>query len=170
MYVIPKLKHLDALNTLYILELYVNGLIIQWNKIMVEMQDYWDNNDNYSAVEVLRRSNLLFLDIHYYVICWDKIGKNVDRLKRITTDRNLHLACKKFKPILERISSIRNYYEHLDEQSIQARRYSFKNDQLTLRYFRKNENVQHSITLGRKELDNLLVAFEGIVETFKNMP
>lgn len=59
-------------------------------------------------------TTVLFGDIHYYIICWDKIGrliKDLDKLISLNHDR-----LKTYDALFENCRKIRNSFEHIDER------------------------------------------------------
>lgn len=59
-------------------------------------------------------TTVLFGDIHYYVICWDKIGKLLKNLqKSISVNHN---RMKTYDALFRNCRKIRNSFEHIDER------------------------------------------------------
>src|SRR5207245_1578906 len=108
-----------AIFALLNLQDYVNGLIIQWNRIISAEEARFRRSDHGSSYWLA--ATAIDLDIHYYVICWDKIEKNRKQLMSIIRQKEIGIAWREVKNVLTKVGDLRNFYEHLDQRTIQAR-------------------------------------------------
>lgn len=100
---------------LLFIERYVNGAIIAHERIK-------DNEARVAATKWPESFKLpletIFLDIHLYLICWDKVHKLLIRLTEVVGDSSLKSFLKKYKPILMKYSEARHHLEHIDERLV----------------------------------------------------
>lgn len=57
---------------------------------------------------------VLFGDIHYYVICWDKIGRLTEDLDKLISLN--HERLETYNELFKNCRKIRNNFEHIDER------------------------------------------------------
>jgi hypothetical protein len=91
----------EAQIALHILENYVNGAIIQWNRIQVDKTLPGPGVDP-----------LLFLDIHFYFICCDKVHKWINYLAK--RDGKIKEMWKEREPKIRHLAGARHLLEHLE--------------------------------------------------------
>jgi hypothetical protein len=116
-----------AKHTLHLAEVYINGLIVQWNRISEDMDAlnfltfkenplssaedknaWWQFHQRYS------------LDIHFYLICWDQIEKHLDSFVEAQGDPALAVIRIRIGEHLTKGSRARNFLEHLDKQATET--------------------------------------------------
>lgn len=122
----PKEAHRNFL-LLYSLENYINGAIIQTNRIVRTRKAVWDRFHNImqqarEGQPILTRpkqdysSTRLYCDLHFYFTCIGQIHKIMHRLCEMLNDQNLRKVYDKFKQSFPK--DIRDNLEHLDERAI----------------------------------------------------
>lgn len=107
---------------LYHVEHYLNGLITQWNRIADDM----DASAQLSKTDLVRDKvaasiysqigNQEDVDVHFFLICWDKIHKFLDLFDQEQRDPVISGVCSEISTLLERGTEARNYFEHLDDR------------------------------------------------------
>lgn len=151
-----------------LMEDYVNGAIIQWNRIQsTRMDDFrlikefeeeskrvWKETDQYlkEIEDILKTENFpqcsqkldgihekiraiyeenrnkleekngqgkentrtLFLDIHFYFICCDKVQNLIEKLAEKESNEELSALWRNLKPKFEPYNKARNHLEHID--------------------------------------------------------
>jgi hypothetical protein len=117
----------EAFLLLYSLEKYVNGAIIQANRIARTRKATWDRFHNImraaregrtilTSRKEANSSTKLYCDYHFYFICIGQIHKIMYRLYRLLDNQNLDKVHDKFKRGFPQ--GIRDDLEHLDERAI----------------------------------------------------
>jgi hypothetical protein len=61
-----------------------------------------------------RISERLFLDLHFYLVCWDKMDKYLRRFERIQNDGRIGAAVAGVAPLMSEAVRGRNFFEHYD--------------------------------------------------------
>jgi len=162
---------------LYWLEFYVNALVLQWNRM----------GESLTSREAMLRGNLvsrpqgakafsqlgdrLTLDIHFYLICWDKIKKHFRVVSGATDSRCIKDVWSEIQVMSERASRARHFFEHLDKTVAEGNfgelGYGFANLRtFVFRYFEtsgKKGRIERQVTLGRDEVENVMMAYESVL-------
>ena len=174
------------------LEQYVNGLIIQWNRVMMDQQVSHSLVIDSSALassqmvsvavesktrlKELQNSQsqafgLGFLDIHFYLICWDKIKRRLDQLLEEEPGLRSVPSYKRIRSILKQAKKARDFMEHLDEKNRQGQGVGMQgNDELVFRYVdterkTKKDQPEKVVALGKAEVALVTKTYEEIIET-----
>lgn len=98
---------------LWTLENYVNGAIIQWNRIQADKKTLPGPPPGVDQTLVL----ILFLDIHFYFICGDKVQNLLEYLAKANIDPKLKDLWNRYKPRLEPFNRARNHLEHIETRT-----------------------------------------------------
>jgi hypothetical protein len=119
-----KLKSRTARVMLLHLETYLNGLITEWNRLAqstnesfrlsIEGADLGSDPD--AQARNFRLKNLAELDVHFYLICWDKIDKFFRAFSRAQGDAEIVAAYRGVEELLRKAALARNFLEHLDRR------------------------------------------------------
>ena len=108
--IIWKANSLKASVALLTLEKYVNGAIIQWNRIQA------DNRALLGQFNSVDRTLMetLFLDIHFYFICYEKVQNLLKCLAETDGDSKLNNLWQILKPKFKPFNDARNILEHIE--------------------------------------------------------
>ena len=100
---------------LLILEQYVNGTILQWNRIQVDRNvilDIYKQGLCVNRIKILT----LFLDIHFYFICYDKSQNLIKKFIKYDDDPTLESLWQTLEPKFKLFNDARNHLEHIDDR------------------------------------------------------
>ncbi|WP_410509751.1 hypothetical protein RSJ42_05905 [Methanosarcina hadiensis] len=143
------LNHKESILLLGKMEEYVNGTIIQFNRIQstqmnilgfVEemkqcsrrLEDIWKIEDSKLRFQKLEEYNkekhdkfksygvnnlTLFLDIHFYLICFDKVQNLIEKLAYKENNENLSILCASLLPKFKPYNDMRNNLEHIEDRT-----------------------------------------------------
>ncbi|GEM_PF-1601666 len=173
-------QHLNrtSRSTLRHVEFYVNGLIVQWNRIVDDLKESrrlmgLDLTRDALAAKVYSQLNdRLELDIHFYLICWDKIDKHLEKFVDSEGGSEcIGVIWKEIKSLTSNASMGRHYFEHLDKRIVQGKPegmgYFFSNYAgFTFRYIdeaKGGKRKEKQITLGRSQVEKVILAYEKIL-------
>ncbi len=162
---------------LYWVEVYVNGLVLQWNRMVDEttmggMLMHEDLMSNVEAAKVSHQfSDHLRLDIHFFLICWDKVHKHFKTVAETAESECIVDAWERIRGLVEDASKARNFFEHLDKTVMKGSHgetgHSFLTPgQFVFRYVDVRNNgqkIQREVTLGRDEVKRVMVAYEQVL-------
>lgn len=113
-------KAMRAFLLLYNLEKYVNGAIIEMNRLS-RIRIAIDKDIQKAITQLHRRKNynLTYLanDTHFYFICIDKIYKLLSNLATELNDPDIKALARKLWKIFN-IGTIRNHLEHIDDRCL----------------------------------------------------
>ncbi len=108
-------------SALYYVEVYLNGLIIEWNRMVgddVLHSDLMkqDITSNVEAAKAFSQAvDRLWLDIHFYLVCWDKINKHFKIVSDTSQSECINDAWHEISDLTEKASRARDFLEHLDK-------------------------------------------------------
>lgn len=108
--IIWKANSLKASVALLTLENYVNGAMIQWNRIQAEKRALPGLGPGVDKTLM----QTLFLDIHFYFICYDKAQNLLKCLAETDGDSKLNNLWKILKPKFKPFNNARNILEHIE--------------------------------------------------------
>ena len=107
-----------ARESLYYVEHYLNGLILQWNRIADDLaQSFRSLEIDDTPARVAIQSQVedhTDYDVHFLLICWARIQKFLKLFEREQTDETVSEVCSSIKDLLDRGANARHYVEHLD--------------------------------------------------------
>ncbi len=95
---------------LMMLEKYVNGAIIQWNRIQLDKKALPGKGPGVDQQIILT----LFLDIHFYFVCYDKSQNLVEYLASTEGDPKLNELWQELKRKFKPFNDARNHLEHIE--------------------------------------------------------
>jgi hypothetical protein len=168
-----------ARSALYHVETYVNGLVVQWNRMAEDValssriMETENLMENVEAAKVDSQLGDRFqLDIHFYLICWDKIQKHLALFDRSQGDSVISAIRARIRTMLAHAVRARNFLEHLDKQITETmfgmRSTSISSDgQFTFRYedmSKRGAKHERVVTLGRTEVLQVLLAYIDLLE------
>ena len=162
-------------------EVYLNGLVTQWNRL-VEEREYNDElmmqKDLMKDIEAGRAfsqiGDRIQLDLHFYLICWDKINKYSNVLSKHTKNQRIVEICKKIASFTGKATLARHYFEHLDEavdkgREVYSRGWSSSTGgSMVFRYSdmsKRGKKTQRKIYLGIREVESIMKAYEDILKS-----
>ena len=112
---IQKIKTFLIIKNFIFLEKYFEGAYNQQKRIKYarsKIESFIKIKDNDWQAEQTQ----LFLDIHFYLICWDKIKILMDRIDFLINDIKFKGIIKKYSSCLEKFRKFRNHLEHIGER------------------------------------------------------
>jgi len=101
---------LETSIVLSVLEKYVNGTILQWNRIQADKRALPGPGTGIDRTLM----QTLFLDIHFYFICYDKVQNLIAHLAEIDGDSELNNLWQILKPKFKPFNDARNHLEHIE--------------------------------------------------------
>lgn len=125
-----RIKSLSAGVILLFIEKYVNGAILAHERIK-------ENKAKVVATKWPGSFKLpletIFLDVHLYLICWDKVYKLLIKLIEVVGNSSLESLLNKYNTVFIKYSDARHHLEHIDERLVGKKRggtsqSKFKND------------------------------------------
>jgi hypothetical protein len=163
---------------------YLNGAIIQWNRLALDMNralKFWDANSRvprHMADAFNRRNSALaYLDLHFYLICWDKMDKLIQRFLDGESDEEIVRIHGRIDVHLRNAVDARNHQEHLDRVLTEPGSYGilfgYTNGDLVITHEAKRvggSKYQKGILLGHREIIQVARAYEEIVRYLKSNP
>lgn len=122
-------------HALWQLEFYLEGLITQWNRIVEDIdlqsdalrhrvltfkagsvpQTFEDFKADFQLTQ--ENHNRLYLDIHLYLICWDKVRKFFEVISDTADKPCVRTVWNEIQGFTEKVQRARGLLEHLDEHS-----------------------------------------------------
>lgn len=115
-----KIQNIRARMALLLLQEYVNGAIIQWGRINILNRYLNKMTSKMMKGELLknnsfwRKHKMLFLEVHYYFICGDKINKLFQSFCSHEKSANLRILKRKHLRKLKPFKEARDGIEHID--------------------------------------------------------
>lgn len=143
-------KHQESFLLLDKMEDYVNGAIIQFNRIQStrmeisenieeeveqgtkilediwkiedsklrsqKLKEFYEKRENNSKIRIIN-INTLFLDIHFYLICFDKVQNLIEKLAYKENNENLSILCASLRPQFKPYNDMRNNLEHIEDRT-----------------------------------------------------
>jgi hypothetical protein len=156
-----KAKNQTSLHAFQAVEKYLNGIILQWNRI-VAFTYAKDFGPIYFEIAEL--------EIQFYLACWDMVEKYLVLFAKEERDRAIYVAVHDIRPILHDASSARNYYEHsnreLKEKGIGPTGHGFgypRGFHLTYPKMEDGKRASKDFDLGMPEIKLLIQVFDEIV-------
>lgn len=107
-----KTRSFEASAVFLTLERYVNGAMIQWNRIQADKRALLGPGPGVDQTLMLT----LFLDIHFYFICYDKAQNLLEHLSKTDGDPQLDNLWKTLKPKFKPFNDARNHFEHIESR------------------------------------------------------
>jgi hypothetical protein len=114
----------------------------------------------------------LDLDIHFYLICWDKVNKYLGRFSYSEKENScVKTVWDSLHPLTEKASRARDFFEHLHETITESNfgktEYAFANfKQFSFRYVdvsKKGKRSEREVTLGRAEVEKVMLGYERVL-------
>lgn len=114
-----RIKSFRAGILLLFIEQYINGAILAHRRIT-------QNKAKVNATKWPKSFKIplqtIFLDVHLYFTCWDKVHKLFLKLIEVVGDHTLEGLYKKYQPAFEKYSNARHHLEHIDERLVGKKR------------------------------------------------
>jgi len=105
-----KTKTVEDFVILHLLERYVNGAIIQWERIQKVKKELPGPGPGVDGVLM----STLFLDIHFYFICYEKAQNLFKKLTETDGDQKLYDLWNYYKSKFKPYNDARNHLEHME--------------------------------------------------------
>ncbi len=105
-----KVRTFEGSIALFLLERYVNGAILQYQRIQSHRAALHSSPGPPDQTTML----MLFLDIHYYFICLDKAQNLFVSLAQADGDQDLLNRSERLRPLLKPYNDARNHLEHIE--------------------------------------------------------
>jgi hypothetical protein len=168
-----KAKSASSLHAIQYFEQYLNGIILQWNRIVTAV--YQSTNPLVArSLARIRLSHQEELDFHFYLICWDKVLKYFGLVAKLEHDPAISKSFGKVSKLLHEAKEGRNFYEHLDMElrkgGIGTRGRGFGYHQgyhFSFVGVRSGQPVEKKVNLGMDEIRRIGEAYESIIATLK---
>jgi len=140
---------------------YVNGTIIQWDRIQVDKKAL----PGQSKEEYIKLMITLFLDVHFYFICYDKASKLLKHFVELEDETKLNCLWQKFGPKFKPFRIARNHLEHIHERVTRDYMWDFGNIKGDTYTF-----GGESFDIGKAGLKILTDAYEEVVDILCSRP
>lgn len=111
-HVMRKAHSSKASMTLWFLEKYVNGATIQWNRIQETRRALPGPGPGVDGTLM----QALFLDIHFYFVCYDKAQNLLEHFAALDGDLELNNLWQTIGPQFRPFNDARNHLEHIEER------------------------------------------------------
>ena len=165
-----------SIEILTTLQSYNNGLVVQWLRMMDDLEQMRGAVTEDGKVildDHMAAQKQLEMDIHFFIICWDKVKKFMLKFQQEEDDRKIYQIHKGVKEILDEIPDARHFLEHLDEEIAagkgRPRGWRFSGGSFYYNYTRtkKGKPVSGMATIGLKEILMVRKAFEDDVAVLR---
>jgi len=159
--IIWKPRSFEASVALLTLERYINGTVIQWNRIQTDKRALPGLGPGVDQTFILT----LFLDIHFYFVCYDKAQNLLEHLAKTDGDSKLDNLWQTFKPKFKPFNNARNHLEHIETR-------------ITRKYLHDFGNLENdTFTFGGERFDVsasglkiLTEAYEKVIDILRSRP
>jgi hypothetical protein len=181
-----KFRTEGAKSALAFAELYLNGMVTQWNRLAQGTNELnrlmWDlsrRTDPELARARTRVSTQIQVDVHLYVICWDKVANFLQLFNRRQRDSAISEIYSGVKGTLGRAIEARHFFEHYDEKLKVDKPPPFSfggmggdgNGALNLYSLsEEGEWMVKPVFIGRSEIERVARAYNGILSILTNRP
>jgi hypothetical protein len=164
-----KFKSQKARAAWILFRLYLNGTITQWNR-MAENAD--SSRKDMGNLQVWCRNQI---DLHFYLICWDKMHKYLKVFVNEQDDSEILRIYSRIKRLLEMGKLARDHLEHLDKR-IDRPTTGFhylgigSDGMLTLAYRdvpNKGGIIERDVALGKDEVEQVMATFKNIMDVLE---
>lgn len=184
-----KLKDSKTSIALFNLEVYLNGVVMQWDRI-AEIETAWASEakdflmkhpsppsspppfDFEEFRQRAIRTTLMMIDAHLYVNCWDKVRVHFSRVAKDVPTARPFFA--RLSEVFKDLPTVRNFYEHFHQEEIQGQGYGWSSDgSFTVSYLPKGETDPSKIRrkqLGLSEITELRSAYGEMMEALRQAP
>jgi len=169
-----KAKSTSSLHAIQYFEQYLNGVILQWNRIVTAT--YQSTRPPVAGSRArIRLSHQEELDFHFYLICWDKVRKYFALVEKLEHDIAISESFGRVSELLRESSEGRNFYEHLDKElrngGIGTRGRGFSYPQGYYFSFigvRSGQPVEKKVNLGMEEIRRICEEYQEVIDTLKH--
>jgi hypothetical protein len=185
-----KFRSTPSRTAYYTFRRFLEATKIQWNRIAEEHNEMMrlaplsnPQTNPGPALSFSRVSELLFLDLHFYLICWDKMDKYLRRFSQLQNDMDIARILVELAPLLSDAVSARDHFEHWDKllmpPDLGPLGYGFAvvgmgdSATFTVSYDERGKGgVKRlkSVALGRKELAHVIEVGERIIDHLEAAP
>jgi hypothetical protein len=191
-----RLRSQESVFALINLEDNVNGLILQWNRIMSDqvislrlsrlafsLEESWRASPSQALRiqsdqafnEYWKAVNVGSLDVHFYLICWEQVNRRFEQLERLEPYPKIGLARRPVKDLLDLASKARGFSEHSDEKNKQGLSIGMSgDDELEFGYTDTDRKTRRDlpekkVKLGKTEVRMIIKAYEEVVNALKEI-
>lgn len=169
-----------AKSAIYLVEFYVNGLVVEWNRIAESISasnklmlgGAAASNDEAARI-LVQVQHRFILDTHFYLICWDKIEKHLSLFERAQGSPEVSAIRARIENLLSKGALARHFLEHLDKQVTEGK-IGIKSAAVTgtggftFTYedeSKKGRKIERVVTLGRAEVLQVANAYIDILSS-----
>lgn len=156
-----KMKDIQGSAALITLEKYINGALIQQDRIKIDKQNILNRSKQKTKTleQLLAIAHALTLNIHFYYICLDKCRSLFKFISDNEGDFDIQNLWKKYKKEFQPCRNIRNHLEHI-EQRISKKRYLHDLGNVVGDSFKFGGK---SFDIGKKSLSPFIDAYEELL-------
>jgi len=148
-----KTQSMQGSAILLTLEKYTIGAIIQFERIQSNKIKLLTTHAVDSEI-----MNSVFLDIHFYFICCEKVQNLIEKLSKIENDTQLSALWYRLFPQFKKYNDARNHLEHIDERTSNSK------------YLRDFGNlVNDNFTFGGESFDVSQSSLKFITDSFESV-
>lgn len=157
---------------------YLNGAFVQYDRIVSDFHDQtaaWGDAPRpegspvpIAHVHAVERYDL---DLHFYLICWDKLNNLLETFERQWDRSDVREICGRIRGLLANASLARQYFEHLDrwidKGGLRPRATGIGVDHLSFHYQipdGRGRQISRSVALGHSELQQVVEAHAALAE------
>lgn len=108
--ILRQLYSFETSVALLTLEKYVNGTVIQWNRIQADKKALPGSGPGVDKTLM----ETLFIDIHMYFVCYDKAQNLLEYLTKTDGDPKLSVLWQTLKSKFKPFNDARNHLEHIE--------------------------------------------------------
>ena len=168
-----KAKSTSSLHAIQYFEQYLNGIILQWNRIVTAT--YQSTMPLVAAGGArIRLGNQEELDFHFYLICWDKVGKYFALVEKLERDAGVSKAYQSVAKLLHEAKEGRNFYEHLDKEFLsggigtRGRGFSYPEGyHFSFVRVKNGQRMEKSANLGMDEIRRISESYSDVIGILK---
>jgi len=124
-HVIPGDRWVATLTALHHAEAYVQGAALQQNRIArIDRRLHLDTTraESQNGATTRRRRSLsrdipaMAREIHFYLICWNTVGRNLRLIQELTQFRAVRQALRPHYGLFKQYTDMRDHLEHFDDR------------------------------------------------------
>lgn len=169
---------------LYLIRLYLNAVIGQWNRIVGGLNERLRADELLRpgpqppavAASLQRTGEQIGLDIHFYLIGWDKLAKFFALLRRASPITCMDELLRPIQGTLSEVQLARHFFEHMDDRvetrGLPGYGQVWAGSSFTFGYEDHSKGGQirrRQVQLGRAEIEKAVLAYRRAQEKIEVM-
>ena len=174
-----KAKFTSSLIAVQCFEQYLNGIILQWNRIVTATRQRVQSYQSTIPIVAgggarIRLGNQEELDFHFYLICWDKVGKYFAPVEKLERDAGVSKAYQSVAKLLHEAKEGRNFYEHLDKEFLsggigtRGRGFSYPEGyHFSFVRVKNGTRIEKKVNLGMDEIRRISESYSDVIGILK---